>query len=224
MFKFIILFTSVILLSGCQLFSNEETKTQDQVISTTILVEETSSETSIGATAAEVSQTTEEISQSNAEYQNVFGETVIGQDRYPNTALEDNIPIGDLRLAIDNYFQEIVPADEKNNNLKEINADDLKNLQSSLSNNSNLKELEATVDQIIMTLDGQQQYIARLVVPMTYPEAQAIKENNDILLLNEAHAQIGNRLVMIAYLNQQGDALIPHHLNTSTYSLFSQAQ
>lgn len=205
----------LLFLSGCGLFTqNNEPKDR-------IVVEETSIAVETVEETIEPEVTSEEPAQA---VDNVFGEDIIGDNPYPPTALTSDIPVVVLRDAMDEYFAEIVPAEEKNNSTEPIDEDILDNIQLSLDTNAVYEPLEATVDQMVISLQDQDQYVLRIVIPMPPEEARKIEPNNDILLLNEALAQVGNRLVLIAYLDQSGEFLIPYHLNTSTYSLFSQGE
>ena len=157
----------------------------------------------------------------NKEYENVFGEIVDNNLSLPPTQLPDEIPISEVREAVNAYFIEDVPEDEQDNNLEPVSKPILKRIQKTLDEDEQLKQLEATVDQVTMQLNNTSQYVVRIVVPHTYPEAEAKVDSSDVHLMNTALSMIGNRLVMISYYDETHDYLIPYHLGTSTYSLFS---
>lgn len=213
--KKILLPLFLLFLSGCGLFTQNNEPNDRIVVEETSLAVETVEET------IESDVIDEEPEQAVG---NVFGEDIIGDNLYPPTALDSDIPVGELREAMNEYFEEIVPAEEKDNSTEPIDEGILENIHLSLDTNEVYEPLEATVDQIVISLQDQDQYVLRIVVPMSPEEARNIEPNNDILLLNEALAQVGNRLVLIAYLDESGEFLIPYHLNTSTYSLFSQGE
>lgn len=199
----LILFLCLILVSGCSYFDNETA------------IEETSS------TPEMSEQSTAESVTPNIEFDNVFGEDVVGTDNYPNTMLPDSIPIEDLRTAVNEYYQTAIPEEEKTNYDEPIESSLLDNLQETLDENDIFEPLDASIDQATIELEGIPIYIARVVVNMSYEEAEDLKSNQDILLLNEALAQVGNRIVMVCYYDEETDTLLPYHLNTPTHSLFS---
>lgn len=210
--KFILLTVSLTLV-GCGWFQ-DSSKTPSQ--------EETHVETTHDMTTND--DITEESQQpSNAQFDNVFDESLEedASATLPPTQLPNEIPIGELREAINGYFVEDVPAEEQDNNLEPVRKPILKRLQEDINEDKKLKQLNPHVDQVSITLNNETQYVVRLVVPMTYTEAERKVADNDIQLLNTALSTIGNRLVMVAYMDESGEYLIPYHLNTSTYSLFS---
>lgn len=215
--KKLIITMAVFLLSGCSYFTQEPENLTADVANQQSTVEESV------APQQESKQESEDVSaeQDNDTFDNVFDESIIGQDRYPNTMLPDNIPIEDLRVAIDEYYVTALPEDIKELNFERVSPESLEQLQSYFSENEVFTPLDITVDQIEMTLGGQVNYIARIVINMTYEEAEQLMEDNDILVLNEAMAQLENRLVLVAYHDKEDNTLLPYHLTNSNYSLFS---
>lgn len=215
--KKLIIIMAVFLLSGCSYFTQEPESLTADVANQQSTVEEPTLE------QEEASQESEEVSvtQDNDTFDNVFDESVIGQDRYPNTMLPDNIPINDLREAIDEYYVAALPDETKALNFEKVSPESLEQLQNYFSGNEVFSPLDITVDQIEMTLGGQTNYVARIVINMTYDEAEQLMEDNDILVLNEAMAQLENRLVLVTYYDKEANTLLPYHLTNSNYSLFS---
>lgn len=209
--KFLLL-TILFTLSGCSYFTSEP--------------ESLTTPNQGPQSESQVEDVTEEEKESfplNASFENVFDETVIGQDRYPATTLPDSIPISELRVAIEGFYTQAIPEDEKEINYEKIDPDTLSTLQKTFSENEVYKPLDITVDQISLDLGGETNYIARIVVGMTHDEAEKIIDEHDILVLNEALSQLDNRIVLVAYFDEEKNSLMPYHLNNSTTSIFSLA-
>lgn len=210
--KKILLLTLLFTLSGCSYFTSEPES-----------VTTPNQETQTESQSEEVAQEATESTPANNTFDNVFNETVIGQDRYPATTLPDSIPISDLRVAIDEFYTEAMPEDEKEMNYEKIDPETIETLQETFSENEVYEPLDITVDQISLELGGETNYIARIVVGMPYEEAEDLIEEHDILVLNEALSQLENRLVLLAHYDGEADTLTPYHLNNSTTSIFSLA-
>ncbi|XJS10401.1 hypothetical protein ACF3NG_09725 [Aerococcaceae bacterium WGS1372] len=218
--KKIIITLAVFLLSGCSYFTQEpESLTADLANEQSEASEATSTQDEISE--QEANQKDEASSVDNDSFDNVFDEFVIGQDRYPNTMLPNNIPISELRTAINEYYTVALSQEDKELNFEKVEPETLESLQNHFSDNEVFSPLDITVDQIEITLDGQANYVARIVIDMTYEEAEEIVEDNDILVLNESMAQLDNRLVLVAYHDKETNTLLPYHLTNSTNSLFS---
>lgn len=214
--KKLLLLITFFMLSGCSYFTGEpDSLTADQSAASSATTESTSVE-------EEVAESTESFPD-NDTFNNVFNETAIGQDRYPETSLPDTIPISELRIAINEFYETVLTEDEKELNYDKVDGETLQILQQTFSNNEVYKPLEITVDQIEMELGGKTNYIARIVIGMTHEEAEAIIDENDILVLNEALAHLDNRIVLVAYYDEEAGTLLPYHLNNTTNSLFSLA-
>lgn len=219
--KKFLLIATLLTLSGCSYFT-EEPESLTSPIESQQTTEEvaTSTESTTDTIESEMAESSESFSD-NDTFDNVFDESVIGQDRYPNTMLPNNIPIGELRTAIDEYYSTTLAEDEKALNYDRVDAGTLETLQTYYSENEVFEPLDITVDQIEMELGGQANFVTRIVIGMPYEEAEALVEDNDILVLNEAMAQLENRLVLLAYYDEESETLTPYHLTNSTSALFS---
>lgn len=149
-----------------------------------------------------------------------FQETISSTSPYPVASLDAGVSISELRKAMDQYYQEVYTQEEKEISQSKINTADLNRLQKSFDSNDSLKDLKAKVEPVEIQVAEQTVYVARIVIPFTYQEAEKIKANNDILVLNEALAQLGNHLIMIAYYDDQNKTLTPMHLTNSLNPLF----
>ncbi|UPQ86301.1 hypothetical protein M0R79_02675 [Ignavigranum ruoffiae] len=149
-----------------------------------------------------------------------FQEKIDANSPYPVASLDAGISISELRKAMDQYYQEVYTEEEKKMSQTKIDRQDIKRLQDSFKNNDSLKALKANVESVEMQVAGETVYVARIVLPFTYQEAEKTKANNDILVLNEALAQLGNHLIMIAYYDQSNKTLTPMHLTNSLNPLF----
>ena len=60
----------------------------------------------------------------------------------------------------------------------------------------------------------------KVIVPMAREQAKQVLNDNDIQILNQVLARLGNRLVMIAYYDEASQTLLPVHLTNNTNPLF----
>lgn len=219
--KKLLLLTLFIFLTGCSYFQGSD-EVASESTQTPVDQSALASLESVDASKAEESE--QEVASdhpANSEFDNVFGEEVIGADRYPASTLPDEIPIAELRHAMEVYYASTLPTDQKVANYEKIEGDLINDLQNSLKESEQFAELAATVDQVQIDFDGKTNYVLRIVVGHSYDDAQKIYKDNDIQLINEALTHIGNRFVMLAYYDEAEDTLTPYHLNNSTHSLFS---
>lgn len=215
--KKILFIPLLLLLGGCSYFTNEPE-------SLTASNETVESEVVSESVSSEIVEESSESFPDNDTFENVFDESVIGEDRYPSTTLPDSIPISELRIAIDDFYSQVLPEEEKEVNYERIDGETLNSLQKTFDDNEVYAPLEITVDQIALELGEKTNYIARIVIGMPYEDAEALQENNDILVLNEALSHLHNRIVLVAYYDEDTDTLTPYHLNNSTTSIFSLAE
>lgn len=152
----------------------------------------------------------------------VFNEKAISSNYdYPASTLGWEVSYDDLDEAIDDYYVHEFDDDEKEFNQTPINPEDLSTLQNTLDNNDILQSLQATVDQVEITLGGETNYVARVVVPMTYQEAENTQAKNDILLLNESLAHLGGqRIILLEYYNKDEGIVTPIHLTNNSRAIF----
>lgn len=153
----------------------------------------------------------------------VFNEITYGKasDKYPASSLDMDLDTASLLQAVDDYYTQEYSPEEKAINQEPIDSQDLNLVKKVLENNEIIQDLDAKIDQVEMTLAGETAYVARIVVPYSYAQAQSIVDRNDYILMNESLAQLGNRLVMIAYYDQDNNTLVPYHLTNRTKPLFT---
>lgn len=222
--KYLLIMT-VFILSGCSYFNQEpESLTTNVESQQTSNSEVTDTGNNTEEISPETNQENSELAVDNSTFDNVFDESIVGQDRYPHTMLPNDIPIADLRTAIDEYYAAALTEEDKALNFEKVDPETLETLQTYFSENEIFSQLDITVDQVEMTLDGQTNFIARIVIDMPYDDAEQLIEDNDILVLNESMAQLENRLVLVAYHDEEAEELLPYHLTNSTHSLFSLRQ
>lgn len=149
-----------------------------------------------------------------------FNEKRKENSQYPKASLDADISLSELKEAMDEYYQSKYSDEEKKLAKQTIPNKDLESLQKSFKENDSLKKLKATVEPVEIEIAGETLKVARIVIPFTYKEAKQIKDNNDILVLNEALAQLGNHLIMVAYYNNETQILTPMHLTNSLNPLF----
>ena len=216
--KLTILFLSVITLSGCSFFKQEREVINQESVAT---IESTfDSSESVEYTNGEPVNTSSE-SIANENFSGVFNESELSSTNLPDTTLDESISYHELSQEIITFYNEQFDEEAKTANSQPVDEDTMAQLQYSLDNNGILKDLQATADQVMITIDGHDNYITRVTVPMTYAESQDIVADNDILLMNEALAQVGGlRLAQINYYNQETDTLTPMHLANANHSLF----
>lgn len=150
----------------------------------------------------------------------VFNEIRKENSQFPKASLDADISLTELKIAMDDYYQTKYSEEEKRLAKQNIPSKDLESLQKSFEENDSLKKLKATVEPVEIEIAGENLKVARIIIPFTYKEAKRIKDNNDILILNEALAQLGNHLIMVAYYNEKDQILTPMHLTNSLNPLF----
>lgn len=207
--KYILSLLSLVLLSGCQLFSENETTNVSSTETSSILVE----------TETERVTVIEENEEIPAD-QSLFNEEIVGQSDYPTSTSPDNIDSVELMAAIDAYYTTNFSEDEQFTNTPKVTDEAIVNITELINNNENLAQLNVFVDQIAMQLNGQTLYVPRIIVPMPYSESVNLVSENDVALFNSAITEVGNRLVMIAYYDPATEHLTPMHLMSLNHSLF----
>ena len=151
---------------------------------------------------------------------NPFNESIPNGSPFPVASLDAGISISALKEAMDNYYLENYTEEEKKKSTTPIKSTDLKSLQNTLKSNKQLKKLKAQVEPVEIEIADQTVYVARIIIPFTFHEAEKLQANNDILILNEALAHLGNHLVMVTYFDKVNQTLTPMHLTNSLKPLF----
>lgn len=147
-------------------------------------------------------------------------EETLASTQYPNTTFPSNIVQDELFNAMADYYQSDFTDNEKEASQQELEQTALYAIKATLKEDNVLSALNIDVDQIKLTLNQASLYVARLIIPMPFDDAEQLVNEHDILLMNHAFAQIGNRPVMIAYYNDDTHTLTPRHIASSTHSLF----
>lgn len=229
--KLILTLTAVTLLSGCQLFSSEDTgnesgtTTSQAPLETTpvsVVEKDMASEdeskvlTEEEEAALEESRSDAIDSQSGA----LFSENIVGDSDYPVSSIPDDILAEELLPAINDYYREVFSEVDKSAGTPRVPDLVLQAIEDVINQEEDLSQLNVTVDQISLQLDGNIIYVPRVVIPMSYSEAESIAYDNDIRVFNHALTEVGNRLVMVAYYNSETNTLMPMHLMNLSQSLF----
>lgn len=154
----------------------------------------------------------------------LFNESIINDRDFPQANVPENLLNVDIYTAINEYYIANYSEEEKTANQTALTDVELDNLAEVLNQKDALSGLELTVDQVTMNLDDEKVYIPRVIVPVTYENAQRIAEDNDINILSDVMTEIGNRLIMIAYYNPQEKELYVYHLTNWTKPLFTYTQ
>lgn len=228
--KLILSLTAISLLSGCQLFSSEETTSETDetasqavhettpvsVVETATANEDESSSLTEEEAALEESRSDAIDSQSGS----LFSESIVGNSDYPVSSIPEDILAEELLPAINDYYHEVFSEVDKSAGAPRVPDLVLQAIEEVINQEEDLSQLNVTVDQISLQLDGSTIYVPRVVIPMSYSEAESIAYENDIRTFNHALTEVGNRLVMVAYYNSDTDTLMPMHLMNLSNSLF----
>lgn len=225
--KILLALVTVTFLSGCGLLSNNETSdtatSQSPAIETTqVSVVETANADESGAINEEEHASLEESRSLAMETQDgsLFNETVVGDSVYPTSTIPENILADELMAGINDYYRETFSETDQSAGTPRVPDLVLQSIADIINKEDDLSNLAIAVDQISMQLDDRTVYVPRVIVPMSYSEAEAIASDNDTRLFNHALTEVGNRLVMIAYYDSASDTLTPMHLMNLTNSLF----
>lgn len=176
---------------------------------------------SIGASPNNSTDSSLPAATSSIDKEGALGEVIIGESPYPASSLDSAINTSELQQAIADYYQDVLPKDEQLANHEPIAAEKIAELEKDLRASNILAPLEIHLDQVTMELNQKTNYILRIVVKHSYSEAQELLEDNDILVINEVLAQLGNRLVLLSYYDSETEILTPYHLNNRAASLFT---
>lgn len=225
--KILLLMMTVTFLSGCGLLADKENgnaaTSQNPAIETTqvSVVETANPDESAAMTEAEQALLEESRSLAMEKQEgSLFNETVVGDSVYPASTIPDNILADELMQGINDYYRETFSETDKSAGTPRVPDLVLQSIEDIINKEEDLSSLTIAVDQISMQLDDQTIYVPRVIVPMSYSEAEAIASDNDTRLFNHALTEVGNRLVMIAYYDSESDTLTPMHLMNLTNSLF----
>ncbi len=187
----------LLFLTGCHLFSKDQEPspvTSQEDTTTTVLVDQSTDRT-------------------------FLNEKLDEKADYPELTLPENAP-QDLNQAIQVYYQEKFTQTQKENSQKPLTQSQLKALKKSLNTEEELKELDLAVDQSQLKIGSDTLYVPRLIVPMTYSQAEKKCQDNDTKMINAALSELGNRLLIVAYYDEAEQILRPMHLVNSTESLY----
>lgn len=227
--KLILALTTATLLSGCQLFSSEDTGNQtgemtSQAIQETTpvsVIETSNGDESTGLTEEEEAALAESRSEAiDSQSGSLFSESIVGDSDYPVSSIPDGILAEELLPAINDYYRKAFSEVDKSASTPRIPDLVLQAIEDVINQDEDLSQLNVAVDQISLQLDERTIYVPRVVIPMSYNEAEAIAYDNDIRVFNHALTEVGNRLVMVAYYNDETERLLPMHLMNLTNSLF----
>ena len=205
-----------LLLVGCQPATTSEESSSS---SSSIIETSTTSESRSDVSTSESSHSSSETATPASEV-TVFDETILGTSNYPKVSVPLQFSREELITAITEYYKTNYSTAEKEANFSEIDSELIDSIQSFLSSDETLSPLQAEIRQIQFNLDNDSLYVAQVIVPMTREQAKQVLNDNDIQILNQVLARLGNRLVMIAYYDEASQTLLPVHLTNNTNPLF----
>lgn len=168
------------------------------------------------------STTISETSTTTLKEDSLFGEKLVNESSYPIATIPPKLEglTAELYDAINTVYIENYSQEQKEINTHKLSNKDLEELQNFI-NDDTLSPLNIQVDQITMVLDSTQVYIPRIIVPITYENAERLIKDNDVSILTQAMTHLGNRLIMIAYYDPQSKVLTAYHLTNWTLPLFT---
>lgn len=221
--KFILLLLTVVLAGILYInFKPQSSNSNEIKEEQTTLSENTNgSQVEIVSNDQKESEATTEAAESETTVDTLFNESIVNDRDFPQADVPEDLLTVDIYSAINEYYNENYTDEEKAANQTALTDVELDNLAEVLTDKDTLNGLELTVDQVTMNLNDEKVYIPRIIVPVTYENAQRIAEDNDINILTEAMTEIGNRLIMIAYYNPQDEQLYVYHLTNWTKPLFT---
>lgn len=146
-------------------------------------------------------------------------EEIVGKSDYSTLTLPADLP-QDLNQGIEDYYTNKLGQEEKEINFKQIENKSLENIRKFIQLDDDLAKLKVKIDQVSLKIQGDTLYVPRLIIPMTYKDAEKKAKDNDTRLINHALTELGNHLVLIAYYNPQDKTVTPMHLVNSKHSLF----
>lgn len=150
----------------------------------------------------------------------LFHEQVIDSN-YPPASLPEGIGDLDLFAAMETYYQEAFSEDEKAASQAAFDDTAISQLETALAEDPDLSRLPLAIDKVQLTLAGQVVNVPRIIVLVSYEQAEDQVADNDVALLNQAMTYLGNRLVMIGYMDADSDKLTVFHFTNWTNPLFS---
>ncbi len=222
-----ILFISLITLSGCNFLNNQRDTigSSNASVQSEQTMDNVSSESVKNGSNAESNsvetKSSAESESSDPNRQGVFDESTLASTAYPKSTLDESISYQELDQELDNFYSEHFDSEAKKANSQPVDDDTMAQLQYTLDHNSVLKDLTAVADQVLIEIDNQPNYVTRIIIPMTYNDAEKIVKDNDILMMNEGLAQIGGqRLVQLNYYDPEENTMTPMHLANANHSLF----
>lgn len=154
----------------------------------------------------------------------VFKEIPLKESPYPQASLNVSIPVKEIQNAMATYYRDNYSQEEKKQAKDPFNDIDILTLQKTFKENDAFKKFKIDVDVVTLKLAGDTLQVARVILPMTYRQAENIQEGQDLMILNESLAHLGNHLVMIAYYNKDTKTLTPLHLTNANNPLFYNAE
>lgn len=159
----------------------------------------------------------------SAQMQPLFNERALDDDsteELPQATVDVGLSVEELREAMINYYKEDFSPEEKAENQQEIDPDRLAELIEELEKIEWINSLKPQLDQVSFTVDGNTLYALRIIIPMSYQNAEALHPNHDIQLLNEVFTYSRNHLVLLGYYDEAKQIVTPLHLTTQSSPLF----
>ena len=151
----------------------------------------------------------------------LLNEQLEEQASYPYLTLDqDKTVIQDLNQAMNKYYEEELSDQEKSASQEELVPENLEKILTIVNKESDLSQLNLAIDQVTMTVAGDEVQVPRLILPQSYRYCENLANNHDARLINHALSVLGNRLIVIAYYDPASEELVPLHLVCNTHSIY----
>ncbi|MGX7092868.1 hypothetical protein [Hutsoniella sourekii] len=172
--------------------------------------------------SAEDNQATEQSGTNQQILKAPFDEVLPEDSPYPVATIEHDIDIQELRDIMTDYFKNTYTQEEQEVNYQSIDSSTLQQVQAVLD--EEFPDLQAHVEEVQIEIAGKKTYVLRVIIPMTYQEAEKKATENNIHLLNTIFNEIPNRLVMLAYYDPSQDTVTPLTLTNYLNPIFYNEQ
>lgn len=158
------------------------------------------------------------------DHQTIFNEIISKDSSFPQASLNINVSTSDLHEAMEQYYRHEYSNQEKKISQEKISKDELQTFYDQVMLNKSLAPLDIHVDTMTMTLDGDTLEIPRILISLPEVKAKTFVPDHDIMVLNEAMTVFGNRIIMVGYLDEKENTVVPLHLSNNTKSIFYNKQ
>lgn len=149
-----------------------------------------------------------------------FNDRVLSPSTYPATTLPFEINSQELYEGMSEFYKENYTQEEIQKSQTPLSEEELEHLASQFNKLTQETGLAIDVDQVEMTLQSDQLYVPRIIVLENYQDAMNEHKDHDSDLLLTALSELGNRIIMISYYDDNTKEMMPLHLTNRTKPLF----